>query len=44
MSAEDNKDDVADDFDITKEINNVLKELLKHMKTQDELIKKTSKI
>jgi len=43
MSAEDNKDDVADDFDITKEINNVLKELLKHMKTQNDFIKKSNK-
>jgi hypothetical protein len=41
MSAEDDRED--DDFDVTKEINKVLKELLKHMKTQNDFIKKTNK-
>lgn len=43
MSAEDDRDDVADDFDVTKEINKVLKELLKHMKSQEDIIKKGNK-
>lgn len=41
MSAEDDREN--DDFDVTKEINKVLKELLKHMKTQNDFIKKTNK-
>ena len=41
MSAEDDRED--DDFDVTKEINKVLKELLKHMKSQNDFIKKSNK-
>lgn len=41
MSAEDDREN--DDFDVTKEINKVLKELLKHMKSQNDFIKKSNK-
>ena len=41
MSAEDDREN--DDVDVTKEINKVLKELLKHMKSQNDFIKKSNK-